>query len=519
MAMLLPKGLVENTAEVYAEVASYPVIPPEKIYEYWHVYTTTFRKLIDPTAHRLENFWWHVWGSDRRYLSGPALARIYEEISKGPTFVPLRGPPNRYEGPPTPRFSAHELDRPRPGQHRGSPSSRNRVRTGKDLSGEAEEEDGKNDLTRPATLQQRTSSSAKPPPTHSILKKPRGPSTSGPRPTARFISPHGSEDEDGDNKDDEEPSSTSTAATGLEMQARSPSTKGEKKAQQHQHHHVPKKFVASTHSKRRPALPRRQSSQSSAGSEAGSHRAPTLAELRGVSAPRSQGSSESSAQSDLHLSAKAAGKRPMTRLSPDKRVAHRSHAHGKGPDRDLEEDDAEQAVAQKMSPQEDQISMPPPERQTPRNELHPSVFQKVPVLPLESPTGAPRMSRSQSHQEHPRPRRDDSVGRRPPHGLLASSVSAMSNVAARGTFDSEMPIPEPQTIPPPRTEPLHPGAIPISPGGLTSRPSATSLLESRFTPTQPSATPPVPFGRSKSQLTLLLEREKARGADTKPRHP
>lgn len=121
MAMLLPKGLVENTAEVYAEVASYPVIPPEKIYEYWHgtshrspspaslaplmlscslVYTTTFRKLIDPTAHRLENFWWHVWGSDRRYLSGPALARIYEEISKGPTFVPLRGPPNRYEGPP-----------------------------------------------------------------------------------------------------------------------------------------------------------------------------------------------------------------------------------------------------------------------------------------------------------------------------------------------------------------------------------------------------------------------------------
>jgi hypothetical protein len=63
------------------------------------VYTTTFRKLIDPTAHRLENFWWHVWGSDRRLLSGRALAKLYEDISTGPTFVPLRGPPNRWEGP------------------------------------------------------------------------------------------------------------------------------------------------------------------------------------------------------------------------------------------------------------------------------------------------------------------------------------------------------------------------------------------------------------------------------------
>ncbi len=121
--MLLPKGIVENTAEVYAEVASYAVVPPEKIWEHWHgtsailfptynlggppwltrnaplVYTITHRRLVDPTASRLENFWWHVWGSDRRYLSGHALAELYEEISTGPTFVPLQGPSNRYEGP------------------------------------------------------------------------------------------------------------------------------------------------------------------------------------------------------------------------------------------------------------------------------------------------------------------------------------------------------------------------------------------------------------------------------------
>lgn len=63
------------------------------------VYTTTYKKLKDPTACRLENLWWHVWGSDRRFLKGSTLARLYEDISLGPTFVPLKGPPNRWEGP------------------------------------------------------------------------------------------------------------------------------------------------------------------------------------------------------------------------------------------------------------------------------------------------------------------------------------------------------------------------------------------------------------------------------------
>ncbi len=56
----------------------------------FQVYTTTFRRLFDPSAFRLENFWWHVWGSERlRNLSGPALAKLFEEFSNGQTFVPL----------------------------------------------------------------------------------------------------------------------------------------------------------------------------------------------------------------------------------------------------------------------------------------------------------------------------------------------------------------------------------------------------------------------------------------------
>ena len=32
---ILPRGFVGNTAEIYAEVASFDVIPPEKLREYW----------------------------------------------------------------------------------------------------------------------------------------------------------------------------------------------------------------------------------------------------------------------------------------------------------------------------------------------------------------------------------------------------------------------------------------------------------------------------------------------------
>lgn len=34
--ILLPKGIVVNAKEVYAEVASHPVLPVEKIWRYWH---------------------------------------------------------------------------------------------------------------------------------------------------------------------------------------------------------------------------------------------------------------------------------------------------------------------------------------------------------------------------------------------------------------------------------------------------------------------------------------------------
>jgi hypothetical protein len=63
----------------------------------FQVYTTTQRRLLDPTAERLENYWWRIWGSRKRELHGATIARLFVEISDGRSFVPLRSARNRDE--------------------------------------------------------------------------------------------------------------------------------------------------------------------------------------------------------------------------------------------------------------------------------------------------------------------------------------------------------------------------------------------------------------------------------------
>ncbi|GKT42449.1 uncharacterized protein ColSpa_02630 [Colletotrichum spaethianum] len=98
--MDLPKGLVKDDRRIYEDVAALTQpLPADFIIRMWRLYTTTNLKLVDPTARRLENLWWHVMGSDRCKLKAATVAKIWEHISYGPTFVPLRGSPNRWEGP------------------------------------------------------------------------------------------------------------------------------------------------------------------------------------------------------------------------------------------------------------------------------------------------------------------------------------------------------------------------------------------------------------------------------------
>ncbi|KAI0172880.1 hypothetical protein GGR52DRAFT_591383 [Hypoxylon sp. FL1284] len=494
--MILPKGIVFNKTSIYEEIAKYDIVPLEKIHAACHVFSTTSRRLDDPTARRLENFWTRVLGGDRRYLPGKIVARIFQSISEEESFVKLRGPSNRYE----------PVYKPSPPSKVELPTS---VQTNTEISEEGLSESkskGKAKATKsapPLTKQP-----------HPILKKPRGPSSSGPRPKTRFVSPAGSVDE---NKDVELASSGSTAVThNVDSKAASSSTvKEEKKKATNT---TPKKkttFVASTASRRRPAMPRRISSQSStavSGSDVGSKEGSSPAGPRqpgpqssvSVAQPEKSSKRLSTNEGGERLSAKAAGKRPATRPSPDESIAY------------------EPSTARTSS---DTRSQPPKLKNKPTDVKQPTPAVNTTEAAMdegkrtEAAQGGTAHRRSDIQERSrsevppiiPRAKSDVSAARRssqdwarvpvPPQALISTSTATISHENAQGTiieFDENTPAYQAVASAAQGQEDVESG----------SRRSGSSILESaRFTPTQPSTTPSVPLGRSKSQLTLLLERK------------
>jgi hypothetical protein len=333
---------------------------------------------------------------------------------------------------------------------------------------------------------------------------------------------------------------------------------------------VSKKFVASSSaSKRRPLLPRRPSSQSSTGSEIstsagsrylGSQRPvpPITEQTREAGIPRSQDTVTSSGPREgLILSAKAAGKRPAPATS-----SKRQNLVQGGLPASFSQNRPVVVQAGGSAPQTRSLNEAPGqaplyEINRTRNEIsrssHPAlgtsregtITSNQPTLDL-----APMpMTRSRSNYEQQRPR-ELSIGRAPPQGLLSGATAGTTNIDAKGTLisatDETIGISVTESTIPGReanrqevgsmagsgflTNTLDSGDLRTRPSSssllgdlkepeatvLPSRPSTSSFRESRFTPTQPSSAPTVPLGRSKSQLTLLLEREKARIGD-KPR--
>lgn len=114
----------------------------------------------------------------------------------------------------------------------------------------------------------------------------------------------------------------------------------------------------------------------------------------------------------------------------------------------------------------------------------------------------PMMRRSQSSTVPDRPRELSMT--KPKRSLFTEATSSTTNVAAQGTIidqaGSTRHLPQISTSSLAQDDHMSPH------GGS----SASSLLESRLTPTQPSSSAVLPLGRTKSQLTLLLEREKER---------
>ncbi|KAL2130823.1 hypothetical protein VTI74DRAFT_5915 [Chaetomium olivicolor] len=542
MDTVMPEGFFANTQEIYAEVASYPKVPQEKIRQYWNVYTTTFRRLFDPSAFRLENFWWHVWGSERlRNLSGPELARLFEEFSNGPTFVPLRSPAQLYERSKAISTSRQDIN----GHIRGP--ARQAGHNSEQGFGSAE---SKKSLTP---------SSSRPPPPHPILKKSRGPSTSGPRPTARFVSPPASVDDAAHSGNPEPtraaaasemppptlplsakrkhpitaPATTSpaaritpspTAAPGLSTPApvvsqteswpstQAPPAKGTKSTTGR------KVVIVKAGSRRKPVMARRTSSQSSASDtgprvagfvtasrRSGTKQAPTAAPQPPgqdtVSPPTS--SPVLSEDAAGNCPAKSATSQPPDLRSvptPDGRIeptAVAQHLQVLGPQR-RSTWDVRDSVSHGMAQ-----GRPTAHQQPPGTLPQASVHAPPPpvagfVMDQKFVHGAPVMVRSSSNNStNPNRLREPGLALLPSH---PTSSVATSTTTARGQFDSE-------TV---SEEPVVPEAINIPDQVRYGSYTSSSVLDTKFKPTPPNPAPPIPFGRSKSELALILKRGKTR---------
>ncbi|KAI5860678.1 hypothetical protein GGS23DRAFT_599198 [Durotheca rogersii] len=510
--MILPKGIVFNRNTIYEEIAKYDIVPLEQIHAACHVFTTTSRELVDPTARRLENFWTRVLGGDRRYLPGRVIARLFKSISEEESFVKLRGPPNRYE-PPSPDshvqtpvgFNATKSETPGGGPSK--PASKGPAKSTKNAP----------------------PSSTKQP--HPILKKPRGPSSSGPRPTARFVSPPGSDGEDGgdgDGKDAELGSSGSTAVnTSGDSRGSNNSIVREEKKKVASSASKKKSaaFVASTTTKRRPAMPRRGSSQpatAAGGSENGSKEgSPSSGSRQPVpqnSAPMITGKSGQAASSTTkeggeRLSSKAAGKRPASQ-PPDKPTASKPSV----PKLSIARTSTVRSQLSAASSESRSAKQPEPAAHGKSQALVKdfgrtkvgqggTAHRRSDTQERPRPNIPQAMARSRSDTGSSRRSSQDLTRRAPPQNWVASSTALVDTATAQGTiieFDENPSVAE--SI----SGMLRENEEDVETGTRRSR---SLVLDTRFTPTQPSATPAVPLGRSKSQLTLLLERQ----GERKPR--
>jgi hypothetical protein len=312
---------------------------------------------------------------------------------------------------------------------------------------------------------------------------------------------------------DSENASSAGTPTIAAPETKSAGSSAAKERQRKSTGNTPKKkgFVASTASKRRPAMPRRPSSQSSTGgSEIGSKEGSSSSSPRFLGSQRpvpaiaerlSEGVSSKLQDSGEQPNVKAASKRPADRSVVAKSAG--SSKSGGSQDRP--------AVLQEDT------------KATPEQRVVPSRKGKEPVYEVnrvsEGSTASshrrsdaqerarpdvtpPSMMRSRSDIGSSRPGSQGSSHNRrvPPQALISSSTATTSNVAAQGTiieFDENAPAREVTSALKEQEENPEPGY----------RRSGSSVLESHFTPTAPSDTPPVPLGRSKSQLTLLLERQ------------
>ncbi|QSZ37092.1 hypothetical protein DSL72_009184 [Monilinia vaccinii-corymbosi] len=494
MALILPKGIVVNSPQIGSTIERIQNDPLDlaDIARFWKVYTTTKRRLLDPTAERLENYWWRIWGSRSRELDASTVARHFVHISEGDTFVPLKGPPNRYESEP-PMNGAACI---------GKTASSTSVARARNES----------QSSATPTSASRTPAPMPPP----ILKKTRGPSGNGPRPTARFISPAASEDE-----------SSNSGNTNRHVVVQSPSPpleqtstideKIEKEKVERKLMLAPasKKFVASASKKKRPVVVRRPSSQISQSSHESAAR---IAAGQGQQ-NRNLGRLPSLLVQPIRNQNPQENIPPRSTTSPTKRNPSKSAAPVRGGSRKLASTREESAEVEPSQPDTSK-NLQAPNNQVPAPAVSNAEF-KVQGMLLDNvktarmlPPGPPSPDSQESATS-----KDSSTGK--PPGYRKTSGKHLLQHQSKGIVSSAPTLAD-ATGHLVLGNGIHNAISPASPEKLGNG-KARTLVKDLFTrksmPQVTSSKAPASvqsslgsLSKSQSQLSFLLERDQARGS-------
>ncbi|KAF7865277.1 hypothetical protein EAF04_006254 [Stromatinia cepivora] len=504
MALILPKGIVVNSPQIGSTIERIKNDPLDlaDIARFWKVYTTTKRRLLDPTAERLENYWWRIWGSRRRELDASTVARLFVHISEGDTIVPLKGPPNRYERE-TPMNSTAYI---------GKTASSTSVARARNES---------RPRTTPTSVTK--TSTPMPPP---ILKKTRGPSGNGPRPTARFISPAASEDESGStNKHVVVQSSPPPLEQTSTIDEKIEKEKVDRKLMPAP---ASKKFVALASKKKRPVVVRRQSSQTSqssndsaarlAGGQGQQNRNLGRPPPLSVQPTRNQNTQENVVPA---RSTTSPTKRNPSKLAAPTRSGSRKLASTR--EEIVEVEPAEPARPAQPAPSNDLQTLV--NNEVPAHVVSGAEFKVQRMLLDNAKTASILPPRPPSPDSQASITSKNSSNGKPP-GYRKTSGKHFLQQQSKGMVSSAPTLTD-------ATGHLDLGsggritAVPASPEG-PGRGKARTLMKDLFTKksmpqvasssAQPVSTPPGPPGhlsKSKSQLSLLLERDQARSLESK----
>ncbi|RDW66892.1 hypothetical protein BP5796_09641 [Coleophoma crateriformis] len=515
--MILPKGIVVNSPEALGQIERIDREPlkREEIARFWKVYTTTGRRLRDPTAERLENYWWRIWGSRKKELKGATVARLFAQISDGESFVPLRSSVNRDEGTPPPNNR-------RPGPVTSSSSTTALHH-------------------RPSTT---STAGARLPPNMPppILKKSRGPSTTGPRPTARFISPHDSEVE----SDAMSPMSATNSHVVVQPPSRAPSpdahlprAESKRLAPNSAAKKKSQGFVASTAAKKkRPLIVRRASSQTSQTSQSSTDSASKPSEVAIVQddANKSKNREGQESKSEENFSPAT-----INSLSPRKRQVLKPGMLRKtsprkplaGPSKKPNSphvDTVQSSVVGVVGEPGSSSSLRPVQNgQTVKGDLTPEEMEELEVQRLllqefnrdlmrsaRTPPPQPK-SQDQVLSRSPRSRSDGVQSRKETNALRLLPGEAKSTVGIAPTLTSvtaELVEPTNSQYDGSAGEALDKGKgrdpEELKRAELFAKRPVQLVSDSTATPGGPSK-----LSKSKSQLTLLLEKDRARSEEQK----